>query len=430
MSSVPILDRSHAPAPGAIANPTLTPVQQLTLDNGVPVYIIEGGTQEVTRIEFAFEAGTWHSNQKLMAGTANAMLTEGTSELNGPELSARLDGYGAFIQNEASRDVASIALYTLNRFWQETLPVFESMIKDSKVPQTALDIYLNNRRQSHLVGQEKVGVLARQAFSGQLFGEDHPYGQQVDLEDYDAVSRAVVMEFYQKRYTARQASLFIAGKPPKALIAALNHHFGGADWIGEHSAPFEYRLPDPQQALSIEVNKSGALQSAIRLGRRLFSKNHPDYFPLQVTNTLLGGYFGSRLMTNLREDKGLTYGIGSSVVPLRHSGYFFISTEVNADATAQALEEIYKEIGKLRETSPDAKELERVKSYLLGAFLRSVSGPFSQLEQLRSRLFFDLPENYIESFPKRLQAVTSDQVQEMANRYWQEAHLIQVVAGP
>ncbi|MGD1846816.1 MAG: M16 family metallopeptidase [Salibacteraceae bacterium] len=224
--------------------------------------------------------------------------------------------------------------------------------------------------------------------------------------------------------------MFIAGKPPKALIAALNHHFGGADWIGEHSAPFEYRLPAPQQALSIEVNKSGALQSAIRLGRRLFSKNHPDYFPLQVTNTLLGGYFGSRLMTNLREDKGLTYGIGSSVVPLRHSGYFFISTEVNADATAQALEEIYKEIGKLRETSPDAKELERVKNYLLGAFLRSVSGPFSQLEQLRSRLFFDLPENYIESFPKRLQAVTSDQVQEMANRYWQEAHLIQVVAGP
>lgn len=427
---LPNLDRSVVPAPQQVEPPVLTNVQELTLDNGIPVYIIEGGTQEVTRIELAFDAGSWYQSKKLVATSASAMLIEGTSKLTGPELAAKLDAYGAFIQNEAAKDSATLTLYSLNRFWEQTLPLLESMVKDSSIPEQALAVNLSNRKQNFQVGMGKVSVRARQAFTSTLFGSDHPYGQQAEELDFDLVSRADVQAFYRERYQARHCSIFIAGRPPKEMLKALNDRLGASDWSREETPSPNFSLNTAVERHQLFLEKPDAVQSAIRIGRVMFAKNHPDYLGMQVLNTILGGYFGSRLMANLREDKGYTYGVGSGMASHRNGGYFFVSTEVKAEVAEQAVEEIYLEMGKLMAKAPDEKELSRVKNYLFGVFLRSVSGPFSQLERLRSRLFYGLPETYATDYLHRMQSVTGTELMELANRYWQKEHLVEVVAGP
>jgi predicted Zn-dependent peptidase len=220
-----------------------------------------------------------------------------------------------------------------------------------------------------------------------------------------------------------------AGNLPDNLDAALNNHFGKGDW-GQAKAASKSLVPamssTHQKTL---VEKSDAIQSAIRVGRILFNKTHPDYFKFQVLNTILGGYFGSRLMANIREDKGYTYGIGSGLNSLLHSGYFFISTEVGADVTTKALDEIHKELKLLREDLVSESELETVRNYILGQFLRSVDGPFALAEKFKAVYEFGLDYSYYDKYFHAVKTVTPAEIRDLANKYFQEKDLIECVAG-
>jgi predicted Zn-dependent peptidase len=177
------------------------------------------------------------------------------------------------------------------------------------------------------------------------------------------------------------------------------------------------------------IEKPDAIQSAVRVGRLLFNKKDPDYFKFQVLNTVLGGYFGSRLMANIREDKGYTYGIGSGLASLVNGGYFFISTEVGVDVTNNTLSEIYKEIKLLREQPVNNEELETVRNYVLGQFLRSVDGPYSLADKFKAIWEFGLGYDYFENYFKAVKTITPKEIQELANKYLQEEDLIELVVG-
>ncbi|MGZ3884825.1 MAG: M16 family metallopeptidase [Bacteroidia bacterium] len=424
-----MLNRTAAPEFKTIEKVDIIKADEHKLDNGIPVFSINAGSQELTKIEFVFNAGMYYQHRTLVASTANTLLESGTSRYNSHQISESLDFYGSFLELGTGQDFSCVSLYTLNKYLKESLHFIEAIIKDSVFPQEEIDIHLTNKKQKHLINSQKVSHLSRRKFSELLFGAHHPYGVDVESRDFDTLTRKEILDFYASHYTSKNCFVVVAGNLPKDLMATLNSHFGKEQWGHATTAtPADVKIISASQQKNT-VEKKDAIQSAIRIGRVLFNKTHPDYFKFQVLNTVLGGYFGSRLMANIREDKGYTYGIGSGVNSLVRAGYLSISTEVGADVTQSALTEIYKEIARLREELVSTEELETVRNYILGQFLRSVDGPFALAEKFKAVKEFDLDYSYYDAYFKAVQTVTPEELRDLANKYLQEKDLIECVAG-
>lgn len=400
-----------------------------TLDNGIKVYTIDSGSQELTKIEFIFKAGMYYQSQPLLASAANNLLETGTKNYTANELSDNIDFFGSFFECAVEQDFASLALFSLNKYLDKSLHYVEDIIKNPTFPKDEFDIYISNKKQKHLVNSEKVNVLARRRFSELTFGEKHPYGVTVKNEDFDKLPLESVIDFYKTFYHSGNCTIIASGKLSDNLIDTLNRFFGKEKWGHVQEIPVPKVELDTTKQLKHFIEKPDAIQSAIRVGRLLFNKKNPDYFKFQVLNTILGGYFGSRLMANIREDKGYTYGIGSGLASLVNGGFFFISTEVGADVTKQTLKEIYKEIKLLREELVDADELETVRNYVLGQFLRTVDGPYSLADKFKAIWEFDLGYDYFEKYFEAVKTITPAEIKALANTYLQEKDLIELVVG-
>jgi zinc protease len=425
-----ILDRSAAPAFRTIDKIDVIKAKHLQLKNGIDFYSLSAGSQEIVKIEFVFRAGMYHQPDTLIASTTNVLLESGTKSYTADQLSDGIDFFGSFLELQVEQDFATITLFSLNKYLNESLKFIEDLIKNPIFPEHDFKVHVANKKQRHAINSQKVNVLARRRFTELLFGTEHPYGRDVNQNDFDRVTTAELKTFFNTHYNSLNCTIFAAGNLPKTILETLNRHFGEGNWGGSQK-PLEQEL-FKLGTTTIQkhfILKDDAIQSAIRIGRVLFNKTHPDYFKFQVLNTILGGYFGSRLMANIREDKGYTYGIGSGLSNLVHTGYFFISTEVGADVTKQTLEEIYKEVKNLREVLVDANELETVRNYILGNFLRSVDGPFALADKFKSIWEFGLDYDYFDNYFSAVKSVTANELRDLANKYLQEKDLIECVVG-
>ncbi|MDO9185082.1 MAG: pitrilysin family protein [Bacteroidia bacterium] len=423
------IDRKRSPAFNTVEKIEIIKASEQRLRNKIPVYSINAGTQELIKIEFLFSAGMYQQEIPLQAATVNTMLEEGTSQLNAAQIADRVDYYGAFLETGVSQDSASVVLYTLNKHLRSTLPVVEQIIKDSVFPQHELDTHIRNKKQTFLVNNQKVANVARKRFTELLFGEKHPYGINVKETDFDVINRSHLNDFYSRFYRSNNCKIIMAGKVDDDVLSLLDNHFGGNDWnsisdLSTKSLPIITTAEREQLIL-----KEDAMQSAIRIGKVMFNKTHPDFQSLQVLNTLFGGYFGSRLMSNIREDKGYTYGIGSGIASLQNSGYFFISTEVGVDVCKDAIKEIYFEMDRLREELVPEDELELVKNYLSGMFLRSVDGPFALAERFKGIMEYGLGYDYFDRYIATIKAISASQLRDLANTYFDKNSMIELVVG-
>lgn len=423
------IDRKQSPAFKTIGQIDIIKATEQKLDNGIPVYTVDAGTQELIKIELIFRAGIRQQSAPLAASITNSMLNEGTSKRSAQQIADAVDYYGAFLETGVDHDYASVSLYTLNKHLASTLPVVEEIIKDSVFPQGELDTMLQNKKQKFIVEGQKVNHLARRKFGELIFGTKHPYGKVLRETDFDTLQRSSLVAFHKGFYHAGNCRIVLAGKVEKNMHALLNKHFGGNDWSNPKPAANPNAGPFESAYGKHLVAKDDALQSAIRMGRLLFNKKHPDYQRMQVLNTILGGYFGSRLMANIREDKGYTYGIGSGVVSLQETGYFFISTEVGVDVCNAAIGEVYKEMKRLRDEPVPADELDLVKNYLLGAFLRSVDGPFALADKFKGIMEYDLGYDYFDRFIHTIRTISATELMELANTYLKEDVMTELVAG-
>lgn len=423
------LDRKTAPDFKTIDKIHIQQAVENTLDNGIKVYTIDSGSQELTKIEFIFKAGMYYQSQPLLASAANNLLETGTKNYTANELSDNIDFFGSFFECAVEQDYASLALFSLNKYLDKSLHYVEDIIKNPIFPKDEFDIYISNKKQKHLVNSEKVNVLARRRFSELVFGEKHPYGITVKDEDFDKLTLESVIEFYKTFYHSGNCTIIASGKLSKDLIKTLNRFFGKTTWGHTQAIPVPNVTVDTTKQQKHFIEKPDAIQSAVRVGRLMFNKRNPDYFKFQVLNTIVGGYFGSRLMANIREDKGYTYGIGSGLASLVNGGFFYISTEVGTDVTNDTLKEIYKEIKLLREELVDSDELETVRNYVLGQFLRSVDGPYSLADKFKAIWEYGLDYNYFENYFEAVKTITPEEVKALANTYLQEKDLIELVVG-
>lgn len=423
------IDRKISPAFKTIDTIDMIQASEKHLSNSIPVYAINAGTQDLIKIEFLFSAGMFQQQRALQAATVNAMLEEGTSKMTADQIADAVDYYGAFLETSVSQDHASIILYTLNKHLRSTIPIVEQVIKDAVFPQQELITHLTNKKQKFLVNKQKVASVARKRFTELLFGEKHPYGINVKEEDFNKVTIPLLNEFYKTFYRSNNCKIILAGKVHDEIYTLLDEHFGGNDWKGNVNATVV--VPPLQTSLEKQhlIFKEDALQSAIRIGKPLFNKTHKDFHPLQVLNTVFGGYFGSRLMSNIREDKGYTYGIGSGIVSLQNAGYFFISTEVGVDVCSSAIHEIYYEMDRLKQELITEDELQLVKNYLLGTFLRSVDGPFAMAERFKGIMTYNLGYDYFSRYIATIKSVSASQLRDLANQYFDKASMVELIVG-
>ncbi|HNW53357.1 MAG TPA: pitrilysin family protein [Bacteroidales bacterium] len=423
------LNRKIQPAiqpPGKVSFPK-PEIYQLT--NGIKVYQFNTGTQDVISVELVFTAGSWFQQKPFTAMATNLMLREGTQNYSAQKLSESLDYYGAHFENTTERDNAYVNLYSLNKHLGNTLPLLSEIVKNPIFPEQEFRIVAGKQLQQLEVNRQKVNFLARTHFNSIIFGNTHPYGMYLQPNDIGNITTNDLGNFHKQRYHSNNCFIIAAGRIRPGLKNELEAHFGGDDWSG-NAGLRKQQQPSGSAEMNHFIPKEGAIQSAIRMGRLMFSSSHPDFAGVKVLNAILGGYFGSRLMNNLREDKGYTYGIGSSVVPLQDGGYFVISGEVGADVTKDALSEIKKELSRLCNEPVNESELSLVRSYMTGEMLRAVDGPFAQADLYRELIENNLGIIHFEEMMDTIQHITAQQLQDLAIRYLDPEKLHTLVVGP
>jgi zinc protease len=422
-----MLNRTLAPESKQVSDINFIKPLKQQLDNGIPVFTVNAGQQELVRIEFIFKNVNWDEGKPLQALTVSHLINNGTPDLSAKEIAERVDFYGAFLQTEYGADQCSVKLYTLNKHLSEVLPILYAILNVSVFPEKELSIFVQNQKQSLSVSLQKNDFLARKQFANALFG-DTPYGSNISAANYDAIKRQDLVDYFQAAYKPENCTIFVAGKFEDREFSVLNAIIG-KDWVNNSSSvdnQFSFTSPIGAEIL---IEKPDALQSAIRMGMLTINRTHEDFAGFQVLNCVLGGYFGSRLMSNIREEKGYTYGIGSGVVSLQDTGYFFIATEVGADVCQSALNEIDKEIELLKTDIIPEEELDLVRSYMLGSLLGSLENAFSHADKFKNLYFSGLDYSYYERYIHTVKTIDAVDLQKLAHTYLSSIDFTKVVAG-
>ncbi len=388
----------------------------IRLNNGLPVYIFSGGSQDIVKIEFVFDAGSSFQRKSFTALFTNRLLTEGTRSYNASQIAEIIDFHGTFIEKNVDVDQAFVSLISPNKHLEKLLPVFEEIIKHPRFPEEEISIHLKRIQQEHKMSMEKVGTIARIRFREMLFGETHPYGIYNDITLTESIDKNELIDFHRKFYNSENVIIFLSGNPDENVIQMLNQYFGKNDWKGKKAELNQHFPGLPANIHKKHIVREDAVQDAIRIGKVIFNRSEKDFIVLDILTKILGGYFGSRLMMNIREDKGYTYGIGSGLVSFRHHGIFFISTESGVEFRENVKEEIYKEIETLRNELIPEEELELVKNLMQGEFLRSIDGPFESAEISRTLMLNNLTTDYIEQHLNTLKYITAEEIRLMAQK--------------
>lgn len=420
------LERRVAPKIKEINEVNFPSPEMFFLDNGIPVNAFNIGSQEVVQIDLTFNVNRGNAKNPFVAKAVNELIGETTLKKLSGVLEEEIDFYGAFLESSYSVDHSSISLFTLTNKLPIVLPLFEEAVKSTIFPERELSIFLKNQKHKFLVQQEKVSTLARRLYSSLLYG-DHYYGQRTELEDFDHTGPEDLDVFYQNYYVADNCSIMVAGKFDDEIKPLLNKSFGDLRGGMKNIADVPVALNTAKKELHF---KEDALQSAIRIGKIVDVKfGSTDYFRLKVLNTMLGGYFGSRLMMNIREDKGFTYGIGSGINAMLNGVVFSIATEVGSDVTEQALDEIYTEVRRLQDEPISNEELQVVKNHMMGSILGASDGPFSIAQQFKAVNFQGKDLDFFKDFISEIKSVTNVQINEVAQNYLSIDSFVEAVVG-
>ena len=395
----------------------LKPCEKFTLDNGVPVYAIDAGAQEVLQVEMVFYAGNWFEQQKCVASATNYLLKNGTGKKTAFQLNEEFEYYGAYCNRSCYNETAVVSLSTLGKHLPVLLPVIKEMITDPAFSDEELNIYKQNTKQRLSVSLKKSDFVAARLSDAHLYGENHPYGSYTNPEDIDALNSSMLKDFFKQYYLNGQCVIFVSGKLPKDIQEQLNRNFGNLSLKA-----FDQKLLQIDQTPATEKkyriqNDPNGVQGAIRIARPFPNRHHPDFMKVMVLNTLFGGFFGSRLMSNIREDKGYTYGIHSYVQNHLQQSAWVISTDAGKDVCEATIKEVYKEMKLLREDLVDEEELMLVRNYLIGTILGELDGPFQIMGRWKNLVLNNLTADYFYRSIETIKTISTEELRELAKKY-------------
>lgn len=406
---------------------TLKPYQKYILDNGVEVYAVNAGTQEVMSLELVFYAGNWYEPKNNIAAATNFLLKNGTKSKTAFQINEHFDYYGSHLSRGCYNETGTIVLHCINKHFATHLPVIAELLTDAVYPQHELDIYKQNAKQRLAVNLKKCDFVAGRLIDEYVFGKNHPYGVYSNAEHYDALQQQQLLEYYQQYYTKGKCVIFAGGLLPADFEQQLNRTIGQLPLNQNHTKEIIHPLTPAAKKKYRIINDEKGVQVAIRLAQPFPNRHHPDFQKVQVLNTLYGGFFGSRLMSNIREDKGYTYGIHSYVLNHIHTTAWMISTEAGRDVCEATITEVYNEMEELRNELVEEDELKLVKNYLIGTILGDLDGPFHIIGRWKNLILNGLDENYFYSSVQTIKNISAAELKELANKYLQPERFYELV---
>lgn len=397
------------------------------LSNRVPVYIIKGGTQDVLRIDLLVRGGYSIQERPLQALFTNRMLREGTSDYKAEEISRLLDYYGAWIEMYSLQECNRITLYTLGRYLEPMLDMLESMVKRPLFPSENLETIRANNKAFYHINSRKVDVVAQRHFEKAIWGENHPLGHIVCAEDYDAITEELLRKYHSLYYGSQSMAFFISGNVDDKCVAAIEKRFGDI-WGSNENIDFAVAPPVSVPGAS-KVKINGVLQSGIRVGRMVMDTSHPDFHRFRFLTVILGGYFGSRLMSNIRERNGYTYHIEAEIDAYGSRNAFMISTETDNEYVEPLLAEVDKELKRLRDEYVPKEELELVRNYTLGELCREYEGVLPKAEVFISLWLSGQPFEAVNDYLDTVCSVSQTELRSLAQEYLSPEQMSQIVVG-
>ena len=422
------LKRNIAPKVFGVDRVEYIAPNQHRLSNGVELFAMKSGDQEVVKIDFSFKAGSWYGKSRLDSTMAASMLQEGTTNHKASEIANIFDFYGAQFSSAASYDNNYISLLSLKKYLPKLLPMVSEIIRDSIFPDEEFEILRQKKKQRAIVDADRVALIAQKNFLRNLFGEGHPYAPVANPSAYDTLILEEVKAHYNNFYLPDRMSITASGFVDTEVVQLIADNFSASWGIPTSlNSINNHRLPIAEKTVFIE--KEGANQNAVAIGKLFPTQNHPDFPGIKLLCTILGGYFGSRLMSNIREDKGYTYSIHAAPISFLHNGVFLVFAEVKTDKTAETVKEIYREIEKLSEELIKEDELIPIQNYMLGRILEDFDGPFSRAHTFASLRESNLDFEYYNRLIDTIKTTTPYEIRELSRKYLVSDTMSTIIAG-
>jgi predicted Zn-dependent peptidase len=400
------------------------------LTNGVPVCILNSAEQEVVRLDLVFKGGRWNQRRKMQSLFTNRMLREGTSRYSAAMIAEILDYYGAWLELSTSADYEYITLYSLCKHFDRTVDIVESMIKEPAFPEKEFNIIVDTNRRQWLINMTKMDFIARRELMRLMYGKQHPCGNLNVEEDYTALTAYDLQEFHKAHYHSDGCAIFISGKVTDDILRRLEACFGYEKFgmtTASHILPVYSIETSKEKMLFIE--RPEAMQNSLKLGAFTIGHSHPDYLKSRVLMELFGGYFGCRLMTNIRENKGYTYGISANVSHQPDSSMMLIDTETDCKFVGNLIKEINNEIDRLHNELVSSEELNIVKNYMTGEMCRSYDSPFSLADLWIFTYTSGLDDDFLNRSVTAIEETTPEDILMLAQRHLRKEDMRTVVVG-
>lgn len=405
-----MIDRSQIPETRIPSKLPAINYSRVQLSNGLVVYSARD-EEELVRITFYFDCGSMYETKQGVASALSKLILSGSKKYSAYEIEETLDFYGAYTDIDCTYSHISFTIFCVKDYVHPILAFLEEVLRDVEIPEKEFRLYIDKSVENLKVNEQKTSFLARRLFHENMYGPAHPYGQSMKAADYSALSRDEIQNYY-KDYLITGLGQVQVNTPlnEEALILLSRFPRGttkskvDASKLKEGGKHMELHYPD-------------AVQASLYVGMPCLSRQDPDYPAWSLMITLFGGYFGSRLMKNIREDKGYTYGISAGTHHLPDRSFLAIRSDVKNEARLECVDEIFKEIERLKATPVEEEELLTVKNYMLGSLQRSFDGSLALGDRYRIVLDHQLPLDYYQTYSQKILNLTQEDVYQIANKY-------------
>lgn len=421
-----MVNRKQGPQIHDIKKIEIPPFKYETLDNGLPLIIIPAGTQSLVNVELVQKGGRFLETKKGVAVAASKLKKEGTSGYSSSALAEKVDFYGASLATGASLDFSYGKLFTLSKYFNQLFPLFNEVMLQPTYPEEEVDIYKKILKEKIKAQQYKNDIVAYRSLTELLFGKDHPYGYNSTIEMVDELQLEDIQDYHKRYALTKDSAIIVSGHITEEILDNIRREMQG---IKLKDASIKYTPSNSQTSGRTIIPSQDKSQSTIKVGRRLVNMSHPDYFNLFIANVLLGGFFGSRLMKKVREEKGYTYGISSSIDTYIYDGYFSINTDVSPEYCEETIAIIYEEIERLMHDEIHDAEFGMVKNYINGNILNLVDGPFRLSSMAKTLFLNDLDSHFFQSLSTRVTEISKQEIKDVIAKYLPRDEMIEVIVG-
>lgn len=422
-----LLDRSIAPQIHNITSLKFPPVETYLLDNGIEVIEVNQGTQEIIRLEVIYNAGRPVEDKQLAARLTAAIQKEGTFNYTSEDLAEKIDYFGSSISSGSNLDYSYFSIFVLSKFFNEVIPLLAEVLEQPTFPEAEIKTHKEIALEKLKSNMAKSDLVSYRKITEEMYGPQHAYGYNSSIENISSIQREDLIHHFTNYQTSDRCKIIVSGKINNTVRSTINKNLGQVI-TRSNSKVFQTPNIPIHQAIH-KIHSVQEHQTAIKIGRRMFARSNEDFAPMFMLNTVLGGYFGSKLMESIRENLGYTYNIYSSLEPLVHDGYFTINTEVSNKLVDPTISEIYNQISILQNEKISEVELGMVRNYVMGNFLNMIDGPFRVANVMKTLSVNNMKVSEYENIINQIYCCTSTQIQDMAQKYLQKKDMIEVMVG-